>query len=115
MSTQITGPVVENDDAQRRGHLAALSAATLIVMHSPVVPNDITVRCNDFAPDSPQISVFFYESAAGVEQLAQSLGAQATTRPFRDTDPRPYVSMTATLDGIPVEAWTLLGKAEVAA
>ncbi|WP_275462109.1 hypothetical protein [Streptomyces noursei] len=114
MSTQITDPPA-TEDAQRRGHLAALAVAVQIVKRSPLLPTDVQTACRSFAPDEPCIRLYFHQSAAGVEQLARALGVEATTEPFRDGDPRPYVSMTATVDGIPVEAWTLLGDAEGAA
>ncbi|MFJ5802717.1 hypothetical protein [Streptomyces decoyicus] len=107
MSTQITEPPT-TEDVQRRGHVAALAVAAAINEASPIVPDDLKTTCNNFAMDRPRVDVYFHDSAEGVEALAQVLDVQAETRPFRATDPRPYVEMSTVVAGVPVVAWSLL-------
>ncbi|MEU7155120.1 hypothetical protein [Streptomyces chrestomyceticus] len=107
MSTQITSPP-DAAEAQRRGYTAALAVIEQVVTLSPIVPTSATVSCPHFAPEEPTVEVMFHQSAEGVEGLAQTLGAMATTTPFRPTDPRPYAESNAVVAGVPVRAWALL-------
>ncbi|MFD7101888.1 hypothetical protein [Streptomyces celluloflavus] len=107
MSTQITVPP-DAAESQRHGHTAALAVAALIIRNSPITPTDVKTTCPAHAPEKPSVDVYFHESAAGVEALAQALGVEAQTQPFREGDPRPYVTTDAVIDGVPVRAWSLL-------
>ncbi|MFD7661253.1 hypothetical protein [Streptomyces sp. NPDC059788] len=82
-----------------------MAVAESIIKTSPVLPPTVSVTCLD--PARPRVSVH-HESAAGVEALAHVLGESATTAPFRHGDPRPFVSINAVIDEVPVRAWALL-------
>ncbi|MCF3101491.1 hypothetical protein IPZ58_07845 [Streptomyces roseoverticillatus] len=101
-------------DAQRRGHMAALSVAEQIVSISPVAPTHVRATCRDYAADKPSVDVYFHRSAGGVEELAEVLGADVTTRPNGDEDPRPFTSMVTVMAGVSVQAWTLGDESTVA-
>ncbi len=103
------------EDAQRRGHMAALSVAEQIVSTSPLPPTDVRTSCPTFAAGEPSVDVYFHQCAAGVEMLAKELGGTAITRPHSELDPRPYVSAQLAVSGIPVRAWSLLGNRDDAA
>ncbi|MBP8536125.1 hypothetical protein [Streptomyces sp. MK37H] len=96
------------DETQRRGHIAALAVAEQIVTLSPIVPNDVTVTCHLFAPDTPSVDVYFHHSREGVEALAEALGGTVSTRPHRNEDPRPHVSASVVVSSVPVRVWSLL-------
>lgn len=94
-------------EAQRRGHMAALSVAQQIITISPIVPNHVKATCEDFAADEPSVDVYFHRCPSAVEQLAEVLGAEVTTKPSSEEDPQPFTSMVAVMAGVPVQAWTL--------
>ncbi|MFI7315200.1 hypothetical protein [Streptomyces hygroscopicus] len=108
MSTQITDRPPTAEETQRRGHMAALAVAEQIVILSPLVPTDVKVTCAAFDNGQPSVNVYFHDSAEGVEQLAEVLGATAGTRPFQKDDPRPYTEAQLMVSGVPVKAWALL-------
>ncbi|TMU98054.1 hypothetical protein [Streptomyces sp. DASNCL29] len=96
------------DETQRRGHMAALAVAEHIVAISPIVPNDVKVTCDPFAPGAPRVNVYFHNSREGVEALAEALGGTASTRPHSEGDPRPFVSASVVVSSVPVRVWSLL-------
>ncbi|PJN38956.1 hypothetical protein CG747_20640 [Streptomyces sp. CB02959] len=94
-------------DAQRRGHMAALSAAEHIVSICPQAPDTVTVTCSPWAPEKPTVRLYFHRSEDGVKALARELTTETTTRPHSDDDPAPYTFVDTIVNGVPVHAWTL--------
>lgn len=106
MSSDRTAPVALAD-AQRRGHMAALSAAEHVVSICPQLPDTVTITCTSWASGEPSVRLYFHQSVVGVEALAHELATPAATRPHSDDDPAPYTSLNAVVRGIPVHACTL--------
>lgn len=108
MSTQTTDRPPTADETQRRGHMAALAVAEHIIAVSPMVPNDVKVTCDPFAPGAPRVDVYFHNFREGVEALAEALDGTASTRPHSEGDPRPFVSASVVVSSVPVRVWSLL-------
>ncbi|MGW3570179.1 hypothetical protein ACWDSL_41015 [Streptomyces sp. NPDC000941] len=108
MSTQTTDSPPTSEETQRHRHMAALAVAQRIVTISPIVPSDVRASCFAFDVDRPSVDVYFHDSPEGVQALAEVLGGTATTRPFREDDPRPYTSAQLVVSGVPVKAWALM-------
>ncbi|MGI3198467.1 hypothetical protein ACRJ4B_15925 [Streptomyces sp. GTA36] len=100
-------------DMQRRTSLlAAHSVALHVQVVAPVPPTSVMVTCQAFSPERPNVDVNFHRNRDGVQQLAEALGVEATTRPYSKTDPQMYTAATAVVAGIPVTIWTLEDAAE---
>ncbi|MGA5635011.1 hypothetical protein [Streptomyces lydicamycinicus] len=106
MSTDSISPAAVAD-AQRRGYMAALSAAEHVISICPQLPSSLDIRCGAWAPDAPEVRLYFHDSEVGVAALARELAVETTTRPHSDNKPAPYTSLNTVVNGIPVEAWTL--------
>ncbi|MFI2078276.1 hypothetical protein [Streptomyces triculaminicus] len=106
MTNHDTEPAV---DAQRRGHMAAMSVAEHLLDISPIMPSDVKTACAAFEVDKPSIDLFFYNSPEGVRALADVLGVDATAAPHSESDSRTFTSMQAMVSGVPVRAWSLGG------
>jgi hypothetical protein len=104
-----------SDMQRRESLLAAHSVALHVQVLAPIPPSKVTVECHTFSPDEPSVNVHFHMDRDGVEQLAEALGVEATTRPHSKTDPQLYTVATAEVAGIPVKIWTLVDAPEVAA
>ncbi|PNG19732.1 hypothetical protein [Streptomyces cahuitamycinicus] len=102
-----------SDTQRRQSLLAAHSAALYVQVVSPVPPSTVTVACHTFAPGEPSVDVNFHMDRDGVQQLAEALGVETTTRPHSKTDPQMYTVATAVVAGIPVKIWTLEDAPEV--
>ncbi|MEU1309429.1 hypothetical protein ABZ419_11115 [Streptomyces cinnamoneus] len=107
MSIESTEP---SNEAQRRGHMAALAASEHVGSVAPSLPMEITVRCAPWG-EPPEIRAFFYQSAEGVRALAQVLGFEVTTESRGQDGTELYVSATGSVRGIEFEAWTLVDSA----
>lgn len=106
MSTDSTSPAALAD-AQRRGHMVALSVAEQVISICPQLPDTVEINCHSWAPNGASVRLYFHSSEVGVAALARELAVRTTTRPCRDDNPAPYTSLDAVVDGVPVHAWTL--------
>lgn len=96
-----------SDMKRRKSLLAAHSVALHVQVVAPVPPSSVTVTCQAFSPEQPNVDVNFHRDRNGVQQLAEALGVVATTRPHSKTDPQLYTEAIAEVAGIPVSVWTL--------
>ncbi|MFG2225341.1 hypothetical protein [Streptomyces sp. NPDC048644] len=99
-------------DAQLRGHLAALAVAEQVIRTCPQLPDSVTTECHSWSTGSRVVQVYFHSSKIGVAALARALAVRTTTEPHSTTDPRPYTSLEAVVDGVQVHAWTLTDAVE---
>jgi hypothetical protein len=92
---------------QRLASYQAAHAVTgrLIWVLSPL-PTDITVRVSSWAPTEPAVRAYAHEDVDALHAWQAALGGELTTRQHSDGQVR--WTLSAVVDGIPVEAWTLL-------
>jgi hypothetical protein len=102
-----------SDTQRRKNLLAAHSVALHVQVLAPVPPSMVSVICHTFSPDAPEVDVNFHMDLDGVQQLAEVLGVEATTRPHTaKAGSDLYTMAKAAIAGIPVKIWTLTDAPE---
>lgn len=101
-------PQSSQTERQKQSLVAAHEVALRVITASPVPPTSVKAQCNPFSPGEPTVNVYFHDDPEGVRQLASTLGSDVTERVHRVDSAEIYIASSTEIDGVPVDAWTLI-------
>lgn len=105
--TELTTTQTPADDRRRASYMAALSLTERLIAESPVLPDQLDVKCATWQRDgSAALNCYFHLDLNALTTWHAHCGGALTVQTHADGQIR-WATNTV-LDGIGVEAWTLL-------